>query len=77
LFSIIWLLLEFLLCEFNFNVLISGFQEVKEEEKSKLVGNVFTNVASSYDIMNDVMSGGLHRLWKERLDSVTRLSLVL
>lgn len=44
-----------------------GFQEVKEEEKSKLVGNVFTNVASSYDIMNDVMSGGLHRLWKERL----------
>lgn len=47
-----------------------GFQEVKEEEKSKLVGNVFTNVASSYDIMNDVMSGGLHRLWKERLDSV-------
>ncbi|KAG2280414.1 hypothetical protein Bca52824_051634 [Brassica carinata] len=44
-----------------------GFQQVKEEEKSKLVGNVFTNVASSYDIMNDVMSGGLHRLWKERL----------
>ncbi|KAF8086404.1 hypothetical protein N665_0627s0015 [Sinapis alba] len=40
---------------------------VKEDEKSKLVGNVFTNVASSYDIMNDVMSGGLHRLWKERL----------
>ncbi|CAN7032426.1 unnamed protein product [Brassica oleracea var. botrytis] len=44
-----------------------GFQQVKEEEKSKLVGNVFTNVASSYDIMNDLMSGGLHRLWKERL----------
>ncbi|CAN7122113.1 unnamed protein product, partial [Brassica rapa subsp. narinosa] len=44
-----------------------GFQQVKEEEKSKLVGNVFTNVASSYDIMNDVMSAGLHRLWKERL----------
>lgn len=43
---------------------------MKEEEKSKLVGNVFTNVASSYDIMNDVMSGGLHRLWKERLDSL-------
>ncbi|XP_018513371.1 2-methoxy-6-polyprenyl-1,4-benzoquinol methylase, mitochondrial isoform X2 [Brassica rapa] len=44
-----------------------GFQQVKEEEKSKLVSNVFTNVASSYDIMNDVMSAGLHRLWKERL----------
>ncbi|KAH0932081.1 hypothetical protein HID58_009198 [Brassica napus] len=43
------------------------FQQIKEEEKSKLVGNVFTNVASSYDIMNDVMSAGLHRLWKERL----------
>ncbi|KAK4478920.1 hypothetical protein RD792_014427 [Penstemon davidsonii] len=46
-----------------------GFKEVKEEEKSRLVGNVFTNVASSYDLMNDLMSGGLHRLWKERLVS--------
>ncbi|KAL0875476.1 hypothetical protein Bca101_025181 [Brassica carinata] len=54
------------------------FQQVKEEEKSKLVGNVFTNVASSYDIMNDVMSGGLHRLWKERfrLCGDTFISLV-
>ena len=32
-----------------------------------MVGNVFTSVASSYDVMNDLMSGGLHRLWKERL----------
>ncbi|XP_071725435.1 2-methoxy-6-polyprenyl-1,4-benzoquinol methylase, mitochondrial-like [Rutidosis leptorrhynchoides] len=46
-----------------------GFKEVKEDEKSQLVGNVFTKVASNYDIMNDVMSGGLHRLWKERLVS--------
>ncbi|GFQ01682.1 2-methoxy-6-polyprenyl-1 4-benzoquinol methylase mitochondrial [Phtheirospermum japonicum] len=46
-----------------------GFKEVKEEEKSQLVGNVFTSIASSYDIMNDGMSGGLHRLWKERLVS--------
>ena len=37
-----------------------------EEEKVKLVGNVFTKVAPSYDIMNDLMSGGLHRLWKDR-----------
>ncbi|XP_010525075.1 PREDICTED: 2-methoxy-6-polyprenyl-1,4-benzoquinol methylase, mitochondrial isoform X2 [Tarenaya hassleriana] len=44
-----------------------GFKEVREEEKSKLVGNVFTSVASSYDVMNDLMSGGLHRLWKDRL----------
>ncbi|CAN1168336.1 2-methoxy-6-polyprenyl-1,4-benzoquinol methylase, mitochondrial [Linum perenne] len=46
-----------------------GFKEVREEEKSQLVGNVFTNVASNYDLMNDLMSGGLHRLWKERLVS--------
>ncbi|KAF5802625.1 putative 2-methoxy-6-polyprenyl-1,4-benzoquinol methylase [Helianthus annuus] len=49
-----------------------GFKEVNEEEKSQLVGNVFTKVASNYDIMNDLMSGGLHRLWKERL--VSKLS---
>ncbi|KAI7732025.1 hypothetical protein M8C21_013516 [Ambrosia artemisiifolia] len=46
-----------------------GFKEVNEEEKSQLVGNVFTKVASNYDIMNDLMSGGLHRLWKDRLVS--------
>ncbi|RVW14106.1 2-methoxy-6-polyprenyl-1,4-benzoquinol methylase, mitochondrial [Vitis vinifera] len=34
-----------------------------------MVGNVFTSVASSYDLMNDLMSGGLHRLWKDRLVS--------
>ncbi|XP_021744985.1 2-methoxy-6-polyprenyl-1,4-benzoquinol methylase, mitochondrial-like isoform X2 [Chenopodium quinoa] len=44
-----------------------GFKEVREEEKSQMVGNVFSNVASSYDLMNDLMSGGLHRLWKDRL----------
>ncbi|XP_028551396.1 2-methoxy-6-polyprenyl-1,4-benzoquinol methylase, mitochondrial [Dendrobium catenatum] len=46
-----------------------GFKEVSEEEKSKLVGNVFNSVASNYDLMNDLMSGGLHRLWKDRLVS--------
>ncbi|KAF4381261.1 hypothetical protein G4B88_009589 [Cannabis sativa] len=46
-----------------------GFKEVREDEKSQLVGNVFSNVASSYDLMNDVMSAGLHRLWKDRLVS--------
>ncbi|KAK6126616.1 hypothetical protein DH2020_039641 [Rehmannia glutinosa] len=46
-----------------------GYKEVREEEKSQMVGNVFTSVASSYDLMNDLMSGGLHRLWKERLVS--------
>ncbi|XP_009345230.2 2-methoxy-6-polyprenyl-1,4-benzoquinol methylase, mitochondrial [Pyrus x bretschneideri] len=46
-----------------------GFKEVREEEKSQMVGNVFSNVASNYDLMNDVMSAGLHRLWKDRLVS--------
>lgn len=46
-----------------------GFKEVREEEKSQMVGNVFSSVASNYDLMNDVMSGGLHRLWKHRLVS--------
>lgn len=32
-----------------------------------MVGDVFTSVASNYDLMNDLMSAGLHRLWKERL----------
>lgn len=41
-----------------------GFREVPESEKVKLVGEVFHSVADKYDIMNDVMSGGLHRLWK-------------
>ncbi|XP_073158765.1 2-methoxy-6-polyprenyl-1,4-benzoquinol methylase, mitochondrial isoform X1 [Henckelia pumila] len=47
-----------------------GYKEVKEEEKSRLVGNVFTSVATNYDLMNDLMSGGMHRLWKEKLVSI-------
>ncbi|KAF5725955.1 2-methoxy-6-polyprenyl-1 4-benzoquinol methylase mitochondrial-like [Tripterygium wilfordii] len=46
-----------------------GYREVREEEKTRMVSNVFSNVASNYDLMNDVMSGGLHRLWKDRLVS--------
>ncbi len=41
-----------------------GFQTVAEEEKAKKVAGVFTSVASKYDIMNDLMSVGLHRIWK-------------
>ncbi|MCB1581621.1 MAG: bifunctional demethylmenaquinone methyltransferase/2-methoxy-6-polyprenyl-1,4-benzoquinol methylase UbiE [Xanthomonadales bacterium] len=41
-----------------------GFKEVAAEDKEKLVGKVFTSVASKYDLMNDLMSGGVHRLWK-------------
>ena len=42
-----------------------GFTRVKDSEKSGLVRNVFTSVASRYDVMNDIMSIGVHRLWKE------------
>lgn len=41
-----------------------GFKDVPEDQKSKLVGEVFHSVASQYDVMNDVMSFGAHRLWK-------------
>ena len=41
-----------------------GYQEVPEEEKARRVGAVFGSVAPSYDLMNDLMSLGLHRLWK-------------
>ncbi|HVT32296.1 MAG TPA: bifunctional demethylmenaquinone methyltransferase/2-methoxy-6-polyprenyl-1,4-benzoquinol methylase UbiE [Rhodanobacteraceae bacterium] len=41
-----------------------GYREVPETEKAKLVGRVFTSVAKKYDVMNDLMSFGAHRLWK-------------
>ncbi|HVK55865.1 MAG TPA: bifunctional demethylmenaquinone methyltransferase/2-methoxy-6-polyprenyl-1,4-benzoquinol methylase UbiE [Burkholderiales bacterium] len=41
-----------------------GFEKVDESEKAKKVGAVFESVAPKYDVMNDLMSGGLHRLWK-------------
>ena len=41
-----------------------GFETVDENDKAKRVAGVFTSVASKYDIMNDLMSVGLHRIWK-------------
>ncbi len=41
-----------------------GFQQVAWKEKAKRVGKVFSSVAPKYDVMNDLMSGGLHRIWK-------------
>ena len=41
-----------------------GFKEVSTDAKEGLVSKVFTSVASKYDLMNDMMSGGVHRLWK-------------
>ena len=42
-----------------------GFKKVNKEEKPKLVNKVFDSVAFRYDLMNDLMSAGLHRLWKD------------
>jgi len=42
-----------------------GFQSVEQEEKARKVAGVFDSVARRYDLMNDLMSGGLHRLWKK------------
>ena len=43
-----------------------GYKDVAPEEKTRLVGRVFDSVARRYDIMNDMMSLGVHRLWKRR-----------
>ena len=43
-----------------------GYENVAPVEKTRRVGHVFSNVASRYDLMNDAMSGGMHRLWKNR-----------
>ncbi len=42
-----------------------GFRTIRREQKAKLVRGVFDRVASRYDLMNDVMSAGVHRLWKD------------
>ena len=44
-----------------------GFQSVPEADKAGMVHGVFSRVASKYDIMNDLMSGGVHRLWKDAM----------
>jgi demethylmenaquinone methyltransferase/2-methoxy-6-polyprenyl-1,4-benzoquinol methylase len=44
-----------------------GFRRVARDEHAKLVRGVFDSVAGRYDLMNDLMSGGLHRLWKTAL----------
>ena len=41
-----------------------GFRDVPTGEKQKLVGQVFSSVAGNYDLMNDLMSLGIHRVWK-------------
>ena len=48
-----------------------GFETVAEEEKARKVAGVFTSVAGKYDVMNDLMSAGLHRLWKRYAVSIS------
>src|SRR3954449_13346669 len=43
-----------------------GNELVPPDEKTRRVGAVFSSVARRYDLMNDLMSGGMHRLWKDR-----------
>lgn len=50
-----------------------GFEQVNIEDKESKVRQVFDNVADSYDIMNDVMSAGVHRLWKDYLLDVSQV----
>ncbi len=57
-----------------------GFEDVDEERKAAKVGDVFSSVADRYDLMNDLMSAGLHRLWKRfavQLSGVTQGARVL
>ncbi len=49
-----------------------GFEEVSPSEKTRRVRGVFRSVASRYDLMNDLMSAGVHRIWKH--DTITRLN---
>lgn len=50
-----------------------GYREVPEAQKQDMVGAVFTSVADRYDLMNDLMSGGLHRLWKRHFAAASRI----
>lgn len=43
-----------------------GYDDIDADEKAERVGAVFSSVAKNYDVMNDAMSGGMHRLWKDR-----------
>lgn len=51
-----------------------GFKTVNENEKANKVAEVFHSVAKNYDIMNDVMSGGLHRVWKHFTINTARVA---
>src|SRR5210317_908492 len=57
-----------------------GYKEVDTDAKANMVADVFHSVASRYDLMNDLMSGGIHRIWKRftiELSGVRRGNAVL
>ena len=62
----------FVVCSFPSAKRLAGFKKVDVTEKENLVGKVFSSVAPQYDVMNDVMSGGLHRLWKDTFVGMLR-----
>ena len=49
--------------EVNQNNVDFGYKSVKKRDKQKLVNNVFNSVARKYDLMNDIISLGIHRSW--------------
>jgi ubiquinone/menaquinone biosynthesis methyltransferase len=53
-----------------------GFQQVPVAKKEEHVRSVFENVADSYDVMNDLMSGGLHRAWKDYLLQLSQVEAI-
>ncbi len=52
-----------------------GYTKVNSKQKTKLVQDVFSSVAPNYDIMNDLMSLGMHRLWKKRFVEIANIKL--
>ena len=47
-----------------------GFLKVSKKIKDEMISNLFTSVSEKYDLMNDIMSFGLHRIWKKRMVSI-------
>ena len=52
-----------------------GYQEVDVSQKADKVAEVFHDVAHNYDLMNDLMSGGMHRIWKRQTIALAHLKL--
>ncbi|QOI10851.1 class I SAM-dependent methyltransferase [Blochmannia endosymbiont of Colobopsis nipponica] len=60
--------------KYNNDITDFGFRFVKKNEKTLMVFNIFSSVATKYDLMNDLMSFGIHRTWKRRLIKYSEVS---